>query len=84
MTLTHTVAKDAMLAVGESYVHSEVADGAWPMLVVSRTADWTFGVWGLDETFPVLLCRTLTKSDAFRRLNRMRRTQPVTFADLAS
>jgi hypothetical protein len=71
--------------VGERYVHSEYApNGAWPALLVTRTPDHTFGVWGVDETWPVLLCRTLTQSDAFKRLNRMRGVQPVTFEDMRS
>jgi hypothetical protein len=85
MTGIHEAAKLAAENVGERYVHSEYApNGAWPALLVTRTPDHTFGVWGVDETWPVLLCRTLTQSDAFKRLNRMRGVQPVTFEDMRS
>lgn len=81
----HEAAKAAAQDMGERYVHSEVApNGAWPALLVTRTADHTFGVWGMDEAWPVLLCRTLTQSEAFKRLNRMRTAQPVTFEDMRS
>lgn len=85
MTLTHTIAKDvAALSLRETYVHSEhTPEGAWPMLVVTRSADHTYGVWGLDETFPVLLHRALRAADAFRKVAKLRGTQPITLADIA-
>lgn len=86
MTLTHTVAKDvAAVSLQETYVHSEhTPDGAWPMLVVTRSEDHTYGVWGLDETFPVLLFRALRAADAFRYVGKVRGSQPITFEDVAS
>jgi len=84
MTLTHTVAKDvAAITLREAYIHSEHSpEGAWPMLMITRSADVTYGVWGLDESFPVLLFRALTKPEAWRKLQHLRSTQPITLADV--